>query len=273
MDYTFLYEKIITYGGNILLALIFLIIGLKVIKVITKNILQWFQKAQLEPSLQSFLGGLIKTLFLVMLIISIASMLGIQMASFIAVLAAASFAVGLALQGSLSNFAGGVLILFLKPFKVGDYIEAAGYAGSVQEIQIFYTELNTPDNKKIVIPNGNLSNNSIVNYSAYPTRRVDFTFGVGYENDIKIVKHILSKIAQDNPLIFDDPPPQVVVAEHGESSVNLYLRGWCKAEDYWAIYFDTLEKVKLTFDKEGINIPYPQRDLHLKNVKQIGGII
>ena len=134
-------------------------------------------------------------------------MLGIQMASFIAVLAAISFAVGLALQGSLSNFAGGVLILFLKPFKVGDYIEAVGYAGTVKEIQIFYTELNTPDNKNIIIPNANLSNSSVVNYSANSTRRVDFTFGIGYENDIKIVKHILNKIAQDNPLIFEDPPP------------------------------------------------------------------
>lgn len=264
MDISLLYERLITYGGNVILAVIFLIIGLKLITFISRKVAQKLEKAGADPTLANFLSPLVRAVLLILLIISIASMLGIAVASFVVVLAAASFAVGLALQGSLSNFAGGVLILILKPFKVDDYIEASGFAGTVQEIQIFYTVLNTPDNKRIIIPNAALSNSSIINYSANDTRRIDFSFGVSYEADNEHVKGLLKQIAGDNPLLFDDPPPQVLLAEHGDSAVIWYLRAWCKRDDYWTIYFDTLEKVKLTFDKEGINIPYPQRDVHIK---------
>jgi small conductance mechanosensitive channel len=267
-NFYFLYEKMIIYGGNILLAVIFLIIGLRVIKVLTNKAAQKLAKAEVDPSLKPFLVLLIRTLLLILLIISIASMIGIEMTSFIAVIAAVSFAIGLALQGSLANFAGGVLILLLKPFKVDDYIEAAGYAGTVKDIQIFYTVLNTPDNKQIVIPNANLSNNSIINYSANPTRRVDFSFSAGYEDNIETVKLIIKKIALNNTLVLNDPPPEVVLGEHGESAVIFYLRVWCKKEDYWTIYFDIIEKVKIEFDKEGINIPYPQNDIRIINAQK-----
>nr|WP_241422425.1 mechanosensitive ion channel domain-containing protein [Candidatus Contubernalis alkalaceticus] len=223
------------------------------------------EKANIDPSLQPFLVSVSKTVLQILLVISVASMLGAEMTSFIAVLGAASFAVGLALQGNLANFAGGVLILLLKPFKVGDYIEAVGYSGTVKEIQIFYTILDTPDNKRIIIPNSNLSNNGTTNYSINPTRRVDFTFGVGYQNDISKVRSILQKIAEEHPMVFDDPPPQIVLGEHGDSAIVIYFRVWCNKEDYWTIYFEVLEKAKLEFDREGINIPYPQMDVHMIN--------
>jgi len=191
------YPLIISYGERIILSLVFLIVGLRVINILAH---------------------------------SIASMLGGEMTSFIAVLGAATLAVGFALQGSLANFAGGVLILLLKPFKVGDYIEAAGFGGTVKEIQIFYSILDTPDNKRIIIPNANLSNSSTINYSVNPNRRIDFVLG-----------------------------------EHGDNALIVYFRVWCKMEDYWSLYWETLEKIKAEFDKEGINIPYPQLDVHMIN--------
>jgi len=258
-----LYPLFITFGQKILLSLIFLFIGLRIINYIANVTTSKLEKAKIDQSLQPFLVSIFKVTMQVLLVISIASMLGAEMTSFIAVLGAASFAVGLALQGSLANFAGGVLILLLKPFRVGDYIEAAGYAGTVKETQIFYTVLDTPDNKRIIIPNANLSNNSVTNYSINPTRRVDFNFGIGYQDDIEKAREILKNISEENPLIFDDPLPQIVLGEHGDSAIILYLRVWCKREDYWTLYFELLEKVKLEFDKEGINIPYPQLDVHM----------
>ena len=268
MDVNMIYQTLVAFAGRIFLALIFLFVGLKVINILVNQAEQRMKKAEFEESLQQFLASLIRAGLLILLIISIASMLGAEVASFVAVIAAAGFAIGLALQGSLANFAGGVLILILKPFKVGDYIEGAGYAGSVKEIQIFHTVLNTPDNKIIIIPNANLSNNGIINYSTNPTRRVDFTFGVGYEDDINLVKDVLGRIAENDERVFADPAPQIVLGEHGDSAVVFYYRVWCKKEDYWTIYFDTLEKVKVEFDKEGISIPYPQSDVHLYNAQK-----
>jgi small conductance mechanosensitive channel len=256
-------ELIITYGSKIILALITLFVGLKIIKFIMKLITKKFEKANIDMSLRPFLISIMSVVMKILLGISIASMLGVQMTSFIAIIGAAGLAVGLALQGSLSNFAGGVLILLLKPFNVGDYIEAAGFSGTVQEIQIFYTILNTPDNNKVIVPNSNLSNSGTINYSANPTRRLNLKFGVSYENDILKVKNILIKIAKDHRQILNEPAPQVLLGEHGDSALVFYLRAWTKIEDYWNVYFEIMETVKLEFDKEDINIPYPQMDVHM----------
>ncbi len=256
-------ELFVAYASRALLALIVLWLGWNVIRRFTRWVTKRMAQAGVDPGLQSFSGPLIRVGLQILLAISVASMLGAEMTSFIAVIGAAGFAVGLALQGSLSNFAGGVLILLLKPFRVGDYIEAAGYGGTVKEIQVFYTILNTPDNRKIIVPNAQLSNNSMVNYSVYDTRRIDFKFGVGYGDDAGKVKEILRRIAAEHPLIHQDPAPMVVLGEHGDSAVVFYFRVWCNASDYWTLYFELLESVKEAFDEAGINIPYPQMDVHM----------
>ncbi len=263
MNFNVLHDLIIAYAGKIFLALLILLVGLLLIKKLSSFISALLLKSNKEASLNSFLTSLIKIVLQIILILTVASTLGLEITTIVALLASVAFAVGLALQGSLANFAGGVLILFLKPFKVGDYIEASGHAGTVTEIQIFYTILHTPDNKKIIIPNGKLSNDSAINYSANDTRRVDFKFGVGYGDDIRKVKSVLGKLAEEHELIFQDPAPQIVMGEHGDSAIIFFLRVWCKTENYWTIYFDLLEKVKIRFDEEGINIPYPQMDIHL----------
>jgi small conductance mechanosensitive channel len=263
MNLDYLYEQAVAYGGRIILSLVALLIGLAVIKHFMKFVEKGFEKNNLDLSLRPFLMSLIKITLKIVLIISVASMMGAQMTSFIAILGSAGLAIGLALQGSLSNFAGGVLILLLKPFTVGDYIEAAGYSGTVTEIQMFYTILTTPDNKKIIVPNSNMSNSGTVNYTANPTRRVDFVFGVGYESDILEVKETLKKIAMEDPLVLKEPEPQIVLGQHDASSINFYYRVWCNADDYWTIYFETMEKVKIAFDEKNISIPFPQMDVHM----------
>ena len=262
MNLDIVQRVIVPFAWQILIALVVLIVGLKIIKKIASVISNRLSQSNIDASLSAFLTSVVRVLLQIALIITVASMLGVEVTTFVALIASIGFAIGLALQGSLANFAGGVLILTLKPFQVGDYIEAAGFAGTVHEIQVFYTVLNTPDNRKIVIPNGNLSNNSAVNYSAYDTRRINFQFGVGYNDDIHKVKDTLQTLAAEHELILDDPPPQVVLGEHGDSALMFYLRVWCKSEDYWVIYFDMMEKVKIAFDQEGINIPYPQLDVH-----------
>ncbi len=258
-----LFQLFITYGTRLIFAVLALIVGLAVIRKLSKLISFKFEKVGMDPSLRPFMLTLVTLALQVLLVISVASTVGIAMASFIAVIGALAFALGMALQGSLANFASGVLILILKPFRVGDYITTAGEGGTVKEIQVFYTLLDTPDNTRVIVPNSILSNSSMVNYSYNPTRRVDFTFGVGYGDDIDRVKEILAGIAGSQAGVFEDPPPQVVMGEHGESAVIFYLRMWCAKENYWTIYFEVLEKVKKAFDREGINIPYPQRDIHL----------
>ncbi|WP_418921824.1 mechanosensitive ion channel family protein [Clostridium ganghwense] len=260
----YLLELVMTYGMKLILAIIVFLIGMKIIKYLAKGVEKVLRKSKIESSLESFILSLTKMALKVLLIITVIDMVGVKTTSIVAIIGSAGLAVGLALQGSLSNFAGGVLILFLKPFKVGDYIEAAGHAGTVQEIQVFYTVLRTPDNRVIVIPNGNLSNSSAVNYSAMDTRRVDLTFGVGYEDDINKVKDVLQGIVQQHKLVLKDPEPFIRVGEHGESSVNFVVRVWCKSEDYWTVHFDLMEIVKIKFDEEGINIPYPHMDVMLR---------
>lgn len=256
---------IVSYGGKSILALIVLFVGQKLIKHFVRLVGKTLEKSGIDKSLHSFSMSITKVLLKILLIITIATMVGIEMTSFVAIIGAAGLAIGLALQGSLANFAGGVLIILLKPFKVGDLIEASGHMGTVQEIQVFYTILNTLDNRRVVIPNGNLANDSAINYSYNATRRVDLTFGAGYEDDVHKIKELLNKIANEHKLILKDPIPLVKLAEHGDSSVNFLLRVWCKTEDYWDVRFDLIETVKLEFDKENINIPYPQMDVHLIN--------
>jgi small conductance mechanosensitive channel len=241
------------------------VIGLWVIKILGKGFSRAMDKADLEVSLKKFLLSLVRIMLKILLFISVISMLGVQMTSFIALLGAAGLAVGLALQGSLSNFAGGVLLLLFKPIKVGDFIDAQGYAGTVNAIQVFNTILKTPDNKTIFIPNGILSNGSITNFSTEETRRVDFTFGISYGDDIKKTKDTLNELIKKDARILADPEPLVVLSELADSSVNFTVRVWVKSSDYWGVYFDMQENVKLTFDAQGISIPFPQRDIHVYN--------
>jgi small conductance mechanosensitive channel len=255
----------ISIGESIALALLSLVFGLMIIKWITGKLEKYIQKTSLDSSLQPFIVSLGNISLKVLLAISIIAILGIPTTSFVAVIAAAGFAIGLAFQGSLSNFAGGVLLLTLKPFKIGDYIEANGSNGTVQAIQILYTELLTPDNKVIFIPNGNLSNTSIVNYSVKDTRRVDFNFGAGYEADTKKVISILKEIANNQPQVLKEPEPFVRMSEHGDSAVVFTVRLWVNAKDYWTVYFDIIEDVKTRFDEEQISIPYPQMDVHVNS--------
>lgn len=256
-------ELLMSYGPKLILAIIVLIVGLWLVRVLSRFVERVMMRKEYDLSLQKFLVRLISITLKAVLFISVISMVGVKTTSFVAILGAAGLAVGFALQGSLANFAGGVMILMFKPFKIGDVIESQGYTGKVHEISIFHTIMKTFDNKTIIIPNGAVSGGSITNYTEETTRRVDMTFGVGYDDDIAKVKNILQKVMDEDGRVLDDPAPMIVLSEHGDSSINFFVRPWCKTEDYWSIYFDTHEKVKLAFDEAGINIPYPQHDVHL----------
>lgn len=259
----FVKDLALTYGLKLIGAVITLIVGLWIIKLVVRAVAKVMEKKEVDPSLRGFINSLTGVLLKVMLLISVISMVGIQMTSFIAILGAAGLAVGMALSGTLQNFAGGVIILLLKPFKVGDYIEAQGYAGSVREIQIFNTILKTPDNVTIIVPNGGLSTGSVKNYSAEEKRRVDFVFGIAYGDDFDLAKATLLKLIEADERILQDPAPFIVLSELADSSVNITVRVWSKASDYWGVKFDLTEKVYKEFDKAGLNIPFPQVDVHL----------
>lgn len=252
-----------SYAPKFLLAIVTLIIGLWLIKRVVKIIKKIMQKSSVEASLQSFLVPLISIIFKILLVLSVISMVGIETTSFVALLASAGFAIGMALQGSLGNFAGGVLILLFKPYKVGDYIEAQGFAGTVKEIHIFNTVMLTVDNKKIFIPNGAISNSAITNYTAEPIRRLDLSFGIGYQDNIDKARNIIQAVINSDSRILTEPAPLIAVGQLSENSVNLIVRIWCKTEEYWDINFDSQEKVKKEFDSNGISIPFPQRDIHV----------
>jgi len=256
-------EMILAYAPKVLLAIITLIIGLWIIKRIAKLIELAMEKQDVDPSLRHFLASLIGMGLKVLLIIAVISMLGVETTSFVAVLAAAGFAVGLALQGSLSNFAGGVLILLFKPFKVGDFIETVGYMGNVNKIDILNTVLKTPDNKTIIIPNGQVSNAAITNFSTEKERRMDLVFGIGYNDNIDSAKKIILDYIKKDNRILKDPEPFVRTSSLSASSVDITVRAWVKSADYWNVHFDMLEKIKVEFDKKGISIPFPQTDVHL----------
>lgn len=256
-------ELVMSYGPRLILAIVVLLVGLWIINRFVRALAKGLEKSSTEPTLARFLCNLSSVGFKALLLISVASMIGIETTSFIAVLGAAGLAIGLALQGSLANFAGGVLVLMFKPFRVGDFIDAQGVAGTVSEIQIFNTVIKTPDNKRIVVPNGGLSNGIITNFSAEPTRRVDFVFGIGYQDDIARAKDIIARLIGEDSRSLTDPAPQIVVSNLGDSSVDITTRVWVNAANYWGLYFDLTERVKLTFDQEGISIPFPQRDVHV----------
>jgi small conductance mechanosensitive channel len=251
------------YGPKVIGAIVVLIIGLWVIKLITRGFGRMMQKKETDPSLQGFLKSMVSILLKVLLFISVMGMIGIEATSFIAIIGAAGLAVGLALQGTLQNFAGGVMILLFKPYKVGDFVDGAGHMGTVKEIGIFTTVLNTPDNKLIIIPNAQLSNSSLTNFSAMETRRVDFTFGIAYGDDFDVAKKVLIELINADERIFKDPEPFIALSELADSSVNIVVRVWAKGADYWGIFFDMNEKVYKTFTEKGLNIPFPQMDVHL----------
>jgi small conductance mechanosensitive channel len=258
---------ITTYGPILLGAIVVLFIGLRVIRWFEKWLAGRMDKKDVDPSLRPFFKSLAGTLLRVLLLISVMSMIGIQMTSFIAILGAAGLAVGLALSGALQNFAGGVMILMFKPFKVGDFITAQDYSGTVNQIQIFNTILKTPDNKTIVIPNGGLSTSSLTNFSVQPTRRVDWTFGIAYGDNFDKAKEVLLNLIEQDDRILKDPAPFIALSELADSSVNIVVRTWVQASDYWGVFFQMNENVYKTFAGEGINIPFPQMDVHLHNTK------
>lgn len=251
------------YGFVVVKVIVVLIIGFKVIGMINAVISKLMEKNSLDKSLQSFLVSLFSIILKACLFISIASMVGIQTTSFVALLGAVGLAVGMALRGTLSNFAGGVMILLFRPFKVGDFIEAQGVSGTVKEIQIFNSILITADKKTIILPNGPLSTGNMVNYSIEPVRRVDMSFGIGYDDDLKLAKTVLEELGKNDERILQDPPVDIFVSELGDNAVTILFRPYVKKENYWGVYFDMMEKVKLTFDEKGISFPYPQQDVHM----------
>lgn len=263
-----LQELITIYGIRILAAIVILVVGRWVARTLRNFVQRMMTKSHVEETLVSFVGNLTYVALLVIVIIAALNQLGIQTTSFIAIIGAAGLAIGLALQGSLANFAAGVLLIIFRPFKVGDYIEGAGVAGVVEEIQIFTTQLKTPDNKTIIIPNANMTGGNIVNYSAKETRRVDLVMGVSYDDDLQKVRQILEDILAKDDRVLKDPAPTIGVLELGDNSVNFAVRPWVNRDDYWGVYFDVTETVKKRFDAEGISIPFPQRDVHLYEHKE-----
>ncbi|RUA11554.1 MAG: mechanosensitive ion channel family protein [Flavobacteriia bacterium] len=255
---------ILDYGPRLIGAIIVWIIGVWVIKIIANGFNKMMDKRDIDASLKPFLKSLVSILLKVLLAISVLGMLGVQMTSFIAILGAVGLAVGMALSGTLQNFAGGVMILIFKPFKVGDYLEAQGYIGTVKQIQIFNTILNTLDNRTVILPNGGLSTGAMVNYSTEPIRRVDLTFGIGYGDSVEKARGIINKLIAEDQRILKDPPSFIGLSELGDSSVNLTVRVWAKGEDYWDVFFDMNENVYNSFNSSGINIPFPQMDVHIQ---------
>ena len=263
-----LQELLAFYGLKIIAAILIFVVGRWIAKALRNVIKRMMTKGNVDEILISFVGNLTYIALLAFVIIAALNQLGIQTTSFIAIIGAAGLAIGLALQGSLANFAAGVLMIIFRPFQVGDYIEGAGVAGAVEKVQIFTTQLRTPDNKTIIIPNAKIMGDNITNYSAKDTRRVDMVIGVSYGDDLKKVREILEDILAKDHRILKDPAPTIGVLELGDNSVNFAVRPWVKRDDYWGTYFDVTETVKRRFDKEGISIPYPQRDVHLYEYKE-----
>ena len=249
-------------GLTILKALIVFLVGRLVINLLNKLVRRILSKRDIDPSVKTFVASLVNVSLTILLIISVVGALGVQTASFAALLASAGVAIGMALSGNLSNFAGGLIILLFKPYKVGDYIEALNEGGTVREIQMFHTVLQTPDNKIIYIPNGSLSSGVVVNYSREETRRVDWVFGVEYDTDFERVKQVVESVLARDARILADPAPSIALKELADSSVNVVVRVWVKSADYWGVYFDINKDIYATFNKEGIGFPFPQLTVH-----------
>ena len=259
-----LYEWVITRGVNVFFGIIFLSIGWKVINKTLKRIRRILESKNADQTITRFLDNVMNVTLKTVLIIIILQYIGVNLTGLTTIVASAGVALSLALKGSLANLAGGVIILVARPFNVGDFIETTEHSGVVEKISIFYTYLVTFDNKQILIPNGILTDSSIVNYSSKEIRRVDLTLSVSYEEDVIRVKNVLINILKKNELVLEEPEFFVGISMHGDSAINFIVKAWCKTEDYWTVYYDLLETVKIKFDEEGISIPYPQMDLHVK---------
>lgn len=258
------YEFIMSIGINLIVAIVVLFVGFKLANFLSRATATILDKRDSDPGLKSFLKSLISNLVKLLTVITVFTQLGVEMTSFIAILGAAGFAIGMAFSGTLSNLAGGVMILVFKPFKVGEFIEAQGETGTVKEIQIFHTILLTPDNKTIILPNGPLSNGNLTNYTRQPTRRVNFTFGFAYGEDLQLAKNTIMEVIQSHPKVLEDPAPFIALAELGDSSVDLTVRVWVNKEDYWEVFFYINENVYEKFNAtEGLSIPFPQMDVHV----------
>ena len=262
-DSDLLNQYIIPWGLNIIFALITYIIGRWLVKLITKAIKRLMEKSGIDVSLRDFLGNLINVALTIVVIIAALEQLGVDTTSVLAVFAAAGLAVGLALKDSLSNFSAGVMLIFFKPFKVGDVINAAGVIGGVESIGIFNTTMKTGDNQEIIVPNSSIYGGTITNITKRDTRRIDLVIGIGYDDDIKKAKSLLENLLKENAGVLEEPAPTILVLELGESSIDLAVRPWAKTADYWVVRSELLQTIKETFDANGISIPYPQRDLHL----------
>lgn len=259
-------DLLIQYGVNLISAVLILFIGNMVVKAIAGSVSRLLQKREMDKAVVDFISALVRYLLFIIVLIAALGRIGVQTASVVAVIGAAGLAVGLALQGSLSNFAAGVLIVAFRPFKSGDYVEIGGVAGSVDSIQIFQTVLTTPDNKMVVVPNSAVIGGPITNYSRHTTRRIDLVIGVSYKADLQKTKEVLSSVLAADERILKEPKPTIGVHTLADSSVNFVVRPWVKTSDYWAVYFDTMQGIKETLDKEGIEIPFPQMDVHLDKV-------
>jgi small conductance mechanosensitive channel len=251
------------YGFKVLAAIVILIVGRIAVGIITGAIHRLMVRHEADLTLTKFVSSLVKISLMTFVAIAAIRALGVETTSFVAVIGAAGLAIGFAMQSTLANFAAGVMIIIFKPFKAGDFIEGGGSSGTVDAVQIFNTILKTPDNRKVIIPNSKMTGDNITNYSAMEQRRIDMVFGIGYDDDIKKAKATLERIISEDERILKDPASTVAVSELADSSINFVVRPWVKTADYWAVYFDITEKVKLTFDAEGISIPFPQRDVHL----------
>ena len=260
-------DTVLRFATNAGIALAILLGGIWLARIIRFWLGRLLKLRGVDPMLGSFLRSVAHILVIVFVIIAALSQLGIQTSSLVAVVGAAGLAVGLALQSSLSNFAAGVMIIVFRPFKVGDYIEAAGVGGNVEEIQIFSTQLSTGDNKTVIVPNSSITGGTITNYSAKGTRRVDLVFGISYRDDIGKARRILREILDREPRVLKEPEPVIAVSELAESKVNFIVRPWVKTEDYWEVYWAVTETVKLKFDEAGITIPLPQREMHVYQSK------
>ncbi len=255
-----------TNGPDVIWALLLLFAGWWGARLVTSFLRRLLDRRGVDRTLSGFLGTIVYMALMTMVVISAIDLLGVRTTPFVTVLGAAGLAVGLALQNSLGNFASGVLIILFRPFRAGDLVEVAGVSGNVEEVQVFATTLRTPDNKRIVVPNGSITGGTIVNYSALPTRRVDLTVGIGYGDDLAKAKRVLERLVADEPLVLKEPAPVVAVSQLGESSVNLIVQSWARTPDHGKALWSLTERVKLAFDAEEISIPFPQRDVHLHPV-------
>jgi small conductance mechanosensitive channel len=257
---------VVGYGMTFLWALLTLVVGLIVVKMVVAGVAKALNRSNTDPTLSKFLASMTGVALKIVLVIMVINQLGAETTGFVAILGAATFAIGFALQGSLSSFAAGVMIMIFRPFKVGDFIEAGGATGSVAEVGIFATIINTGDNKRVIVANSAITGGNIVNYSSYDKRRVDMEFGIGYGDDIDKAKGVLEEIFAGDERVHKDPAPFIVVAALADSSVNFKTRVWVDSGDYWGVFFDTTEAVKKRFDGAGISIPFPQQDVHMHQV-------